>query len=181
IGNVTPAGGTTVIGSIGDVNPDYIVGLGNNVTYHHAHLYFLFNWQKGGDDINLTELLYDFTGNTSDWGRMVNTASGPTQLGQHRVETWLGNSNVYVQNSSFIKLRELSLSYDRPASLFTRLGPAIKTATLTVEGRNLITWTKYQGLDPEVSNFGNQAIARNVDVAPFPPSRTFWFGVNLGF
>jgi hypothetical protein len=57
----------------------------------------------------------------------------------------------------------------------------VRSATLSIEGRNLITWTKYQGLDPEVSNFGNQAIARNVDVAPFPPSRTFWVGINVGF
>jgi hypothetical protein len=36
-------------------------------------------------------------------------------------------------------------------------------------------------MDPEVSNFGNQPIARNIDVAPFPPSRSFWFSVALGF
>jgi hypothetical protein len=36
-------------------------------------------------------------------------------------------------------------------------------------------------MDPEVSNFGNQAIARNIDVAPFPPSRTFFFSIDLGF
>jgi len=36
-------------------------------------------------------------------------------------------------------------------------------------------------MDPEVSNFGNQAIGRNIDVAPFPPSRSFWFSLSLGF
>jgi hypothetical protein len=50
-----------------------------------------------------------------------------------------------------------------------------------VSGRNLLTFTDYTGLDPEVSNFGNQNIARNIDVAPFPPSRTFWFSVRVGF
>ena len=43
-----------------------------------------------------------------------------------------------------------------------------------------MTWTPYTGLDPEVSNFGNQQIARSVDVAPFPPSRSFWLTINLG-
>ena len=52
---------------------------------------------------------------------------------------------------------------------------------LSLSGRNLATWTDYTGLDPEVSNFGNQNIARNIDVAPFPPSRTFWFSATLGF
>ena len=48
-------------------------------------------------------------------------------------------------------------------------------------GPNLITVASYNGLDPEVSNFGNQPIARNIDVAPYPPSRSFWFSVTAGF
>jgi hypothetical protein len=102
-------------------------------------------------------------------------------LGPYRITNWLQNTNQYVQDASFIKLRELTLSYDLPTSVVSLLGRGVRSATLSIEGRNLITWTKYQGLDPEVSNFGNQAIARNVDVAPFPPSRTFWVGINVGF
>jgi TonB-linked SusC/RagA family outer membrane protein len=181
VGNVTTASGTTPTGTIGDANPDYRVGLGSNLTYHRAHLYFLFNWQHHGDDINLTQLLYDFTGNSADWAKVVNTPGGPKPLGGYRVTSWLSNTATIVQDASFIKLRELSLSYDLPQSLLANLGNRVRSASLTAEGRNLITWTKYQGLDPEVSNFGNQAVARNVDVAPFPPSRTFWFGINLGF
>ncbi|HEU0297810.1 MAG TPA: hypothetical protein VFR37_00105, partial [Longimicrobium sp.] len=57
----------------------------------------------------------------------------------------------------------------------------LQGASLTLSGRNLKTWTDYTGLDPEVSNFGTQQIARGVDVAPFPPSRSFWLTFNLGF
>ncbi len=183
VGNVVePNGSINPIGTIGDVNPDFRMGLGSNLSYHRAHLYFLFNWQHHGDDINLTELLYDFTGNTLDYGKMVNTPSGPMELGAWRVTQWVnGNTNIYVQDASFIKLRELSLSYDIPDRLLGGLQNRVHSASIVAEGRNLITWTKYQGLDPEVSNFGNEAIARNVDVAPFPPSRQFWLGLNLGF
>ena len=48
-------------------------------------------------------------------------------------------------------------------------------------GRNLLRFTPYRGLDPEVSNFANQAIVRNIDVAPFPPSRSLFFSIDLGF
>ena len=51
----------------------------------------------------------------------------------------------------------------------------------SLSGRNLLIFTNYSGLDPEVSNFGNQAIARNIDVAPFPPSRSYWASIELGF
>ena len=57
----------------------------------------------------------------------------------------------------------------------------IRYAKLNLSGRNLIRITPYKGLDPEVSNFGNTAIFRNIDVAPFPPSRSFFFSIDLGF
>ena len=60
-------------------------------------------------------------------------------------------------------------------------GRAIRSARLSLTGRNLLRITPYRGLDPEVSNFGNQAIVRNIDVAPFPPSRSFFFSIDLGF
>jgi hypothetical protein len=57
----------------------------------------------------------------------------------------------------------------------------LQSARVSLSGRNLITLTHYSGLDPEVSNFGTQAIGRNYDVAPFPPSRSFWLSVDAGF
>jgi hypothetical protein len=59
--------------------------------------------------------------------------------------------------------------------------PKVKSARLSFSARNLFTVSGYSGLDPEVSNFGNQAIARNIDVAPFPPSRSFWTSIDVGF
>ena len=58
---------------------------------------------------------------------------------------------------------------------------AVDRVGLTLSGRNLLTFTKYTGIDPEVSNFGNQPSGRNIDVAPFPPSRSFWLGIDVGF
>jgi hypothetical protein len=52
---------------------------------------------------------------------------------------------------------------------------------VSLSGRNLLTFTKYSGLDPEVSNFGNQSIGRNYCVAPYPPSRSFWLSVDAAF
>ena len=59
--------------------------------------------------------------------------------------------------------------------------PALRRARVSLAGRNLLTVTDYSGLDPEVSNFGNQPIARNFDIAPYPPSRSFWLALSAGF
>jgi hypothetical protein len=81
-----------------------------------------------------------------------------------------------------VKVREISLSYILPANVIGRLsGGLARNVRLELAGRNLFTFSDYPGLDPEVSNFGNQAIARNIDVAPYPPSRSYFFTVDLGF
>ncbi|HEX8831499.1 MAG TPA: hypothetical protein VF705_10055, partial [Longimicrobium sp.] len=74
--------------------------------------------------------------------------------------------------------REVSVSYEIPSRW---LGGRADNARLSVSGRNLKTWTNYSGLDPEVSQFGNRSVGRNIDVTPFPPSRSFWVGIDLGF
>ena len=72
--------------------------------------------------------------------------------------------------------------YELPKTMFQGgFLKVVRHAKLSVSGRNLLTFTRYTGLDPEVSNFGNQAIARNVDLAPYPPSRSFWGSIELGF
>ena len=68
-----------------------------------------------------------------------------------------------------------------PGTLLSRAPGGVRDASISLSGRNLVTWTDYTGLDPEVSNFGSQQIARGVDVAPFPPSRSFWLTFNFGF
>jgi len=65
-------------------------------------------------------------------------------------------------------------------SIVAQIGGPLRTLSLSAAGRNLFTFTGYSGLDPEVSNFGNQPIGRNYDVAPYPPSRQFWFSVTAG-
>jgi hypothetical protein len=85
----------------------------------------------------------------------------------------------WTESASFLKLREVTLSYDVPGSTVRGLFGG-RSLRVSLSARNLFTSTNYSGLDPEVSNFGNQAIFRNIDVAPFPPSRSFWFTLELG-
>jgi hypothetical protein len=147
----------------------------NDIDFHRFTLGFLFDWKHGGDIINLTEFLYDITANSKDY-----TVAGG---GADRINRFgAGFSDVYVQNGSYLKLREVNLSYNLPERLTSSLfGQGIRFARLSLTGRNLLRITPYRGLDPEVSNFANQAIVRNIDVAPFPPSRSFFFSIDWGF
>lgn len=158
-------------GVVGDANPDFVATLSNDLTIKERFsIGFAWEWKHGGDIINLTQLLYDAFGNSPD-----QVPAGNTRIGD-----WAGGkTKVYVQDGSYLKLREVNIGYELPSAIPQHFG--MRTARISVSGRNLLRFTPYQGLDPEVSNFGNQAIGRNIDVAPFPPSRSFFFSIDVGF
>ncbi|MFP2930896.1 SusC/RagA family TonB-linked outer membrane protein [Pyxidicoccus sp. 3LG] len=170
VGNVQDENGNTVVRKLGDTEPDFRMGFANTVRYRDFSLSFLFDWQQGSDIINLTRLLYDGAGTSPDF----------ETAGRQRLADRRANAGVYIEDASFLKLREVTLMYNLPKQWVSAI-PKVQSARLSISGRNLLTFTGYSGLDPEVSNFGNQAIARNIDVAPFPPSRSFWTSLDVGF
>jgi len=177
VGVDTTNGGGVV--KIGDANPDFRLSLTNDLTYRAFSLHFLLDWQQGSQILNLTRLLSDFGQVTSDYADPI---PGETRtVGEKRLAGFQTVAKNFVEDATFLKLREVALSYTVPASAVRSLWSGIRTARLTLSGRNLFTATPFSGLDPEVSNFGNQAIARNIDVAPYPPSRTIYFSLDLGF
>jgi len=84
----------------------------------------------------------------------------------------------YIQDGTFIRLRELSLSYTIPAQ-WARLFRAT-TATVTLAGQNLALWTKYQGYDPEVVS-NAVALYNRDDFFTQPPVRRYVLRVNFTF
>jgi TonB-linked SusC/RagA family outer membrane protein len=171
VGDVSDEMGNITVQKLGDAEPTFRMSFVNNLTYGDFELDTLFDWQQGSQVINLTQLLYDAGANSADY----------ETAGMERISTWAaGNASVYIQDATFLKVREISLSYKLPAEWVSMVGP-MDNAKVSLSGRNLLTFTPYAGLDPEVSNFGAQTIARNIDVGPYPPSRSFWFSIEAGF
>jgi outer membrane receptor protein involved in Fe transport len=158
---------------IGNTAPDYRIGMVHDVNYKNFALNMVLDYQHGGDIINLTQFLYDDSGLSADYGSAAWT---------YRMKGYNnGVMTPYIEDASFLKLRELSLSMQVP-DRFLRNGQMIaKSLRLSLAGRNLLTWQRYSGLDPEVSNLGNAAIRNNLDVAAYPPSRSIFFEISAGF
>ena len=169
----TDGAGNPIAGKVGDATPDFQMSFSSDVDVRRFTLGMLWDYKQGGDIINLTEFLYDAGQNSKDY----------LTAGEARVVRFGdGFTDAYVQSGTYVKLREANLSYNLPDRIVSSIfGRSIRTARLSLTGRNLLRFTPYRGLDPEVSNFGRQAIVRNIDVAPFPPSRSFFFSVDLGF
>jgi TonB-dependent starch-binding outer membrane protein SusC len=88
--------------------------------------------------------------------------------------TWWG----YLEDASFTKLRELSMTFMAPDDWASRL--RLDAISLTLSGRNLATWTNYTGLDPEV-NFAGQANFSTAEFQSQPPVRHWTARVNINF
>ena len=162
----------------GDALPDFTMGFSNDFTVGPFRLASTFDWRKGGVINNLTNAYFD--GIFPDGsGSLADTAAS-----NFRTNNFFARPGyaAYIENGTFVKLRELTLSYSLPKSISSRLmSSRANDVRLELTGRNLYTWTKYSGLDPEVSNFSNQQVGRIVDVTPFPPSRSYFFSVNANF
>lgn len=179
VGNDTLNDGSVVVRKVGEANPKFRMGFVNDVSVKSFTLHTVLDWQQGGSILNLTKLLYDFGGVTKDYDAPI---AGSTQtVGERRISGFGLVTKNWIESASFLKLREITLSYNVPSRIVAGLWRGARYARVSLSARNIILSAPYDGLDPEVSNFGNQPIARNIDVAPFPPSRSFWFSVDLGF
>ncbi|HYL22033.1 MAG TPA: SusC/RagA family TonB-linked outer membrane protein [Gemmatimonadales bacterium] len=156
---------------LGDYQPDFNMGISSEATYRHFRLYGLLEWRHGGSVVNLTQNSYDTFLTAPD-----------SAASAERLRLFGLGASPYIQDASFVKLREVTLSYDLPEDLVrTLFGGRVTAVRAELSGHNLVTWTPYKGLDPEVSNFGIQNINRGQDVTPYPPSRNFFFSLSVDF
>ncbi|HVH67588.1 MAG TPA: SusC/RagA family TonB-linked outer membrane protein [Gemmatimonadales bacterium] len=157
---------------IGDYEPRFTMGFSSEATYHNFRLFGLLEWRHGGNVVNLTQNGYDEAGLAPDSAASANRLHLFNDLAR----------SPYIQDASFVKLREVTLSYQIPDQIIrSAFSGRVTGARVDVGGRNLLTWTPYAGTDPEVSNFGNQNINRGQDVTPYPPFRSFFLTLAVDF
>ncbi len=177
---------------LGNVLPDFRMSYSNNLQFKRFNLYALFDGTFGHEIYNQGEGwgLFDFNSATFDMAdATVETAKPvgytwrvgpPEQVGTGGFYDALNPNNYAVEDGSFIKMRELSLSY--------RVGGVrgVGDWTVGVVGRNLWTITDYTGLDPETNNGAggqsNSGLINQIDTAgTFPILRTFTFSLSTRF
>jgi outer membrane receptor protein involved in Fe transport len=163
-----------------DANPIHTTTFNNDFTYKHVTFSGLLDWRAGGYVSDMTNNLFDEGGQSRDYDS-ASPSTAYKKLGDYRYDTFSkGDIRPYIQSGSYVKLRELSLAVDAPAS-WARKIPGARSLRASLQGRNLAIWSKYWSYDPEFNNFGNSNFNRFVDLAPFPASRQFSFSIDVGF
>jgi TonB-linked SusC/RagA family outer membrane protein len=172
-------------------NPKFNASFINSVSYKNfLNLSFQFDWVYKSHLYNQTKEWMYRDGISGDFEKSVNIDGN---VGAYQAfwssayyNLWgstrgAGNNatkDFFVEDASFMRLRNVSLSFDA-ANAFHMKG--FKKLQLVLTGRNLLTFTKYTGYDPEVSSgTPNSAFDRGVDHSTLPNTRSYQIGLNIG-
>ncbi|WP_291868929.1 SusC/RagA family TonB-linked outer membrane protein [Maribacter sp.] len=175
--NGYPFRGTTEDGLsskvIGDPNPEWFGSLINEFSYKNLNLRIQIDAVQGYDIFNWNRRLLDnvIFGGGSNVGQEL---SGNRPKGYGGAQA--GIFEEYVEDGSFFKLRELSLSYNIKEPF-----KAVDNIKISLVGRNLISWDDYSGWDPEINTAGQSNGVRGFDFAGVPIPKTYQLGLNINF
>ncbi|NGM62651.1 TonB-dependent receptor [Sphingobacterium sp. SGG-5] len=171
---------------IGNPEPIHIGGINNVFNYKSFSLSAFFQWSYGNDNLNANRLIFEGNGLfrplLNQYATYENRWTPDNQNNELYRSGGHGPFGAYssrvIEDGSYIRLKTLSFSYTLPESLSAKVYAS--NLAVTFSGQNLITWTNYSGLDPEVST-RHSALTPGFDYSPYPMARTFVFGITAKF
>ncbi|MEL7530909.1 MAG: TonB-dependent receptor [Bacteroidota bacterium] len=177
------------LGIIGSPHPDFTAGLNLGLNYKNFDLTMFIFASQGNEIFNYNKLFEVFRFfNTNVRKEVLTEAFHPTNNPDGTLPIMDENdtfserpNSFYVEDASYIRLKQMQLGYTLPSGLCSRLG--IGNARLYLQGQNLFTITNYSGIDPALSNFGvrgNSDQWNGNDFGNYPSSKVFMAGISLG-
>ncbi|WP_242661211.1 SusC/RagA family TonB-linked outer membrane protein [Flavobacterium johnsoniae] len=178
--------------AIGSAIPDFTYSFTNNFKYKNLSLSIVLTGSQGNEIYNFTRHYTDgiYPGfgdrfaNVST--RAINTFEPGVNENTNEPRITLndpnGNgriSNRFVEDGSYLRIQNVSLSYDLPRDIFKN--SIISKVRLYVNVQNLYTWTKYSGFDPALGNLDQNITLSGIDLGRYPVPRTTSMGLNLEF
>lgn len=167
---------------IGDPNPTAVYGLSFNANWKNFDISILFQGTWGNDIFNASKFYFEkFDGRQNvlksaykaGWSGKGSTNEPPVTLAYdsddaRNSQNWW-QSNMYVEDGSYFRMKNIQIGYTFEPKLSATVKPSFR---VYFSAQNLLTFTKYSGFDPEVSDNG-------VDAGQYPQPRTFVFGLNI--
>lgn len=186
---------------VGNALPNFTGGFTNEISYKNFSLNVFFYFQQGNKIMNMNDFFmvhggtqnnigfvprqlerWQKPGDITDIPRLTTYSGDPTVNGGS-ANNYGGNvaslSSRYLEDASFIRLKNISLGYTIPESITSKWH--ISKLKANISASNLLTFTNYRGLDPEVSSQGGNQNTAGYDWATVPQPRTIQVGVNVTF
>lgn len=190
---------------IGNPEPKFTYGIGNTFSYKGFDLTVFFSGSYGNKALNLTRMgIEDPRSNGNILKSSLNYArvemidpNGPENdyRNLHVVNPWSTTlpalqqsdansnysrvSNLFIEDASYIRLQNISVGYTFPKAWIKRL--YLSNLRIYANIQNVFTWSKYDGLDPEVGAMWGDALMTGLDHGRYPSPRIYTFGLNVSF
>jgi TonB-linked SusC/RagA family outer membrane protein len=170
---------------IGSAQPKFTYGVNNTLTYGNFGLTFLFQGVQGNDIYNASRMELESLNDSKNqlatvlnrWTPQNKNTDIPKAVKDDTDNT--KTSSRFVENGSYLRLKTATLSYNFGQMALGKL--KMSKVMIYASSYNLLTFTKYKGFDPEVNQYDANGPSMGVDYGTYPQSRTFLFGVNVGF
>lgn len=166
---------------VGSSQPKFLTGITNTFKYGSFDLSVFLNSSYGNKIFNWTranlELGTGYTGAVATLLNRWTPTNTITDVHKAIENPAVTISNRFVEDGSFIRLKNVSLGYTLPKSIVSKAG--IKGARIYVSGANLVTWTDYTGYDPEVNTNGQNSISSGMDRGAYPTAKSIMAGISL--
>lgn len=187
---------------LGNYNPDFMVGLSNQLRVKNWNLGFLLDWRQGGILVSRTLSLAAVAGQlieTEDRPDAGIIAKGVVNTGTRENPNYVPNTKAVpaetyyrmyydrnheennVYNASYVKLRELSLGYTLPQSCSLLQKLKIQQLNIALVGRNLFALSEIPHFDPEQTSFQGQQLQSGVEDMSYPTSRNIGVKLSVSF
>ncbi len=167
---------------IGNPTPDIAYGVNASVSWKGFECFIVFQGTQGNEIYNNTTR-YDFAYVNRPSSALLRWTGPGTSQFEPRVNLSDPNQNVrisdrFVEDGSYLRLKTANLSYNLPERLVRSCRMA--KAKVYITAQNLVTWTRYTGLDPEIGSIGG-SLEIGIDRGFYPQARTFMAGVSCTF
>lgn len=188
---------------IGNPEPKFSFGINNTFKYKHFDLNLALTGAVGNDIYNFVKQkwgnpmansnLLDIAKNYAVLGRydeavgsdvlsnvyVTNPSANISRLTSSDANSNFRMSNLFVEDGSYLRIKNLTLGYTLPQKLLRRIGIDELRCYLNIQ--NLYTFTKYSGYDPEIGSYNYDVTLRGIDWVRYPSHRTYTFGMNVKF
>ena len=174
---------------IGNAMPGYTIGVSNRLSYMQFELSAFIYAQAGNDVFNITRYyLEGMHGDRNQTSATLNRWISEDIAGDGKTpratktdpnQNWRLWSDRWIEDGSYIRLRNITLSYNLTGEMTERLN--IGSCRLSLTGQNLLTFTGYSGFDPEVSSNAQSAYFHGYDLSAYPSARSVLFSINISF
>lgn len=168
---------------IGNPLPKHTGGFNNNFSYKGFNLNAFFQWSYGNDVFNANRILMEGNAtsrNINQFASYVNRWTPDNQNNTYFRVGGYGPRGVYssrtIEDGSFLRFKTLQLSYSFPEKWVKSV--RLQKLELFAAANNIYTWTKYTGMDPEVS-VRNSTLTPGFDYSAYPQSRTITGGIKI--